>query len=174
MQQTTLNQFIESLNLNYSAVFVPFSASRNYKEKPRISELSVNWKIEIKTANGREILKTDYQEGIGLHFKTAISWNGGVTVDEYNRIKSAVETGNKTGFKRLKEPALIDVFYCLVSDSDVLECSGFEDWAESLGYDTDSRKAESIYRQCLENALKLKAVIGSDNLEQLRELYQDY
>lgn len=172
MKQTSLNQFIDSLNLQYSVEFVPFSASRNYKEKPRLSDLSVNWRITI--GNGRQSLTTDYSEGIGLHFKTAISWNNRATVDEFNRVKSAVETGNKTGFKRLREPALIDVLYCLVTDSDVLESSGFEDWADSLGYDTDSRKAEKIYRDCLEIGLKLKAIIGGDNLEKLRELYQDF
>jgi hypothetical protein len=172
MNQTPLNQFIESLAVKYTTDFVPFSASRNFKEKPRISELSINWKITI--SKGRESLITDYQEGIGIHFKTAISWNGGVTVSEYDRVKSFAETGNKDRFKQLKKPALSDVLYSLVIDTDVLESSGFEDWAETFGFDTDSRKAESMYRQCLENALKLKAVIGSDNLEHLRELYQDY
>lgn len=59
-------------------------------------------------------------------------------------------------------------------DSDVLESSGFEEWASNFGYETDSRKADSIYRACLEIALKLKAVIGNDGLEQLRLAFQDY
>jgi len=172
MHHTSLNQFIETLGIQYTADFVPFSASRNFKETPRVSELSVNWKITI--TNGWQSLKTDYSEGIGLHFKPAISWGHRTTVDEYNRIKKAVETGNKTGFKQLRKPALVDVLYSLVMDSDVLESSGFEDWAENFGFDTDSRKAEKIYSDCMENALKLKAIIGADNLKQLRELYTDY
>lgn len=174
MNQTTLNQFIESLKINYTAVFVPFSASRNFKESPRVSDLSVNWKIEIKSENNRVILKTDYQEGIGLHFKTAVSFGNRTTVDEYNRIKLAVESGNKTGFKRLKQPELVDVLYCLVSDSSVLECSGFEEWSDDLGFDTDSRKAEKIYKECIKIGLKLNSIIGACKLEQLRELYQDF
>lgn len=45
--------------------------------------------------------------------------------------------------------------------SDVMDSdSPFEDWAESLGYDTDSRKAESIWRACQDTARALRAGLG--------------
>ena len=50
----------------------------------------------------------------------------------------------------------------------------YEDWSGELGYDVDSRKGEATYRQCLEIALKLRAMIGNDSLDTLRELFQDY
>lgn len=53
-----------------------------------------------------------------------------------------------------------------VVDSLLLDVSGldepFEGWAASLGYDTDSRKAEAIYRACLETLPKLRAFFGAD------------
>ena len=87
--------------------------------------------------------------------------------------------GTKNTFKRKpKVPAIMpdpdDVLYSLVMDSDVLYYGTFEDWASDFGYDTDSRKAESTYRACLEIALKLRVAIGEDELERLREALQDY
>lgn len=64
-----------------------------------------------------------------------------------------------------------DVLYSLLIDSDANEYT-FEDWADNFGYDTDSRKAEQIYHACKENARKVKTFI--DNIEEARELFQDY
>lgn len=93
-------------------------------------------------------------------------------IDQFGR-------GSENTFKRKAKAAAIlpdpvDVVWSLVMDSSVLDESSFEDWANSLGYDTDSRKAESIYRACLEIALKLRNGIGESGLETLRAAFQDY
>ncbi len=53
-----------------------------------------------------------------------------------------------------------------VVDSLLLDVSGldqpFESWAADLGYDTDSRKAERIYHECLKVLPMLRALLGSD------------
>lgn len=71
-------------------------------------------------------------------------------------------------------PDPVDVFYSLTMDSSVLDSAGFESWAEDCGYDTDSRKAESIYRACLDIALKLRGAIGESGFAALQETFQDY
>jgi hypothetical protein len=71
-------------------------------------------------------------------------------------------------------PDTLDVIYSLVTDADVLNHSSFEDWASEFGYDTDSRKAETIYRECLSTALALRNGIGEDGLRKLQEAAQDY
>lgn len=76
--------------------------------------------------------------------------------------------------RRAIEPCSRDVIHGLIMDSSVLECSSFEDWAMDYGYETDSRKAESVYKQCLAIALKILAALGHENLAKLRELFQDY
>jgi len=65
------------------------------------------------------------------------------------------------------EPEVQDVLDCLLSDSDVLDRE-FEDWASDLGYDSDSRKAERIYKACLKSSGKLKAFLGEELFEQMR------
>ena len=85
----------------------------------------------------------------------------------------------KNTFKRKYKGAAIlpeprDVIYSLVMDSDVLDAGGFESWAGDLGFDPDSRKAESIYRLCLEHALAMRAALGESGLAELRNAFQDY
>lgn len=72
------------------------------------------------------------------------------------------------------EPELEEVLNCLFSDAySVLNASDFEDWANELGYDTDSRQAEKIYKECLKIAEQLENVFGED-FETINELVQDY
>jgi hypothetical protein len=60
-----------------------------------------------------------------------------------------------------KEPKLADVLDCLSSDASGLESSrGFEDWCSDYGYDTDSRKAEKIYKSVEHQAKRLKNFLG--------------
>ena len=171
---------IQALGLEYKAVFVPFSQSRNKAEK----HTSLNWVITL--AKGRQTLQTDYMQGCAH-------------VPEYNQrertadtrwysdyIVHVCETGRyvpRATYEHVRgiwkgqpvpAPLLTEVLYSLVMDSDVLDAGTFEQWAGDLGYDTDSRKAENIYRACLENALRLRVMIGDANLVKLRELFQDY
>lgn len=61
-----------------------------------------------------------------------------------------------------------------ISDCDAFYYGDFEQWAADFGYDTDSRKAEKIYQECLRGALKLRAAIGQEGMDALREACQDY
>jgi hypothetical protein len=170
---TKLDEAIANLNVVYEAKFVPKSQSRNSdKEEP-----SLNWQLTLR--NVRATLMTDYMQGIA-HVP---GYNGAEHSKHFvDRILQATVTGkyylkpaeHSSWMKPLPKPELRDVLHSLVLDAYVLESSGFEDWARNLGYDTDSRKAEAIYKECIEQSLKLKALIGQENLDKLRELYQDY
>jgi|SRR5215472_2608761 len=62
-----------------------------------------------------------------------------------------------------REPTAADVLYCLVSDASSYEnATGFEDFCRDFGYDTDSRKAERIYRQLERQAPKVRRLLGED------------
>ncbi len=167
-------------DLEFSAEFVPWSKSRNAKEK----DPCLNWKVTFKTPRGS--LTTDYTagcahcpsyKGFDIRQCDVVSEN---VYDECEkgfpmwRGRSESSMG-VTQFK--KKPILpneADVMYSLLLDSDVLDCPSFEDWAESIGYDTDSRKAEKIYNDCLKIALKLRIMLGDEKLAALREAFQDY
>jgi hypothetical protein len=69
------------------------------------------------------------------------------------------------------EPTDEDVIPCLMSDYKATD-ETFEEFCAEFGYDTDSRKAEQIYNQCVRNGKKLEKLFGSD-LESVFEKYQD-
>ena len=70
-------------------------------------------------------------------------------------------------------PPAAGVLYSLILDSSAVGQS-FESWAPEYGYDTDSRKAEQIYRDCQRNTDKLRRILTRADLEALRMLLQDY
>jgi len=158
MTNESIQTLIDSNNLTLSCVFVPFSQSRNKDEK----HLSLNWKVTL-LRNGKEVLTTDYMQGIGHAPSYKIA-------DKYMAMKAQAfeaETG-------IIDPDIKDVLYSLILDSNVLNYPEFEEWASDCGYETDSRKAESIYRDCLKNALRLRGSLGESILAQLSEAFQDY
>lgn len=183
MEKQEILDVIAKMGLTVTAKFVPFSHSRNKAEKTP----SLNWIVTV-LRNGREVLATEYSAGMGHSYNKATpkTWNR--SVKEYRAAVCAVEC--ETGFSAMqfyswasditpnkKAPILpdtADVFYSLIMDSSVLDSGTFEDWAADFGYDSDSRKGESIYRTCLEIALKLRNGIGESGLSLLRETFQDY
>lgn len=57
------------------------------------------------------------------------------------------------------EPEAVDVLDCLISDSDCIE-GGFDEFCGNCGYNSDSRKAEKIYRACVATSKKLHRFLG--------------
>lgn len=137
----------------------------------------------IVSKNGRKVLDTFYSMGTGYaidsrtgkHFPQR-DWR---LSDFDDAVRGALATGRPVPyadsiFRKLQwpTPSVTDVLSSLLNDADVLNHSSFEEWASSFGYDTDSRKAESIYRRCLEIALTLRAALGDAVVTELQELAQ--
>lgn len=70
-------------------------------------------------------------------------------------------------------PDAADVLHSLLLDGSAIDAGGFEDWASDYGYDTDSRKAETMYRTCVDTGLALRAAFGESLLQELHESAQD-
>jgi len=189
-EQTTgqkIEAFAAQHKLTLHSEFVPFSRSRNKHEKSP----SLNWRITLRR-DGRDVLSTDYGAGCGhcpgYNKKPPTIWDRPAKYWKDSVARWECENGFEAtfttygGFSRSNipakrnhlQPALPDVLHSLCLDSDVLDAGTFEEWASNFGYDTDSRKAEAIYRACLEIALKLRNGLGEDVLRQLCEVCQDY
>lgn len=68
------------------------------------------------------------------------------------------------------QPSLEDVCCSLMLDGQpYFDGETFEEWAEGLGYDTDSRRAEKIYNACMETGRALQANLDHETLNGLRE-----
>jgi len=73
------------------------------------------------------------------------------------------------------KPQIADVTHSLLMDgSPYFDSESFEEWASNFGYDTDSRKAEKMYQECMETGRKLNRAFTAKELETLREAAQDY
>lgn len=60
-------------------------------------------------------------------------------------------------------PQLDDILQCLHTDASCAsDCGSFESWADDFGYDSDSRKAESIYKACLKTDSDLSELFGAE------------
>lgn len=67
------------------------------------------------------------------------------------------------GYAHSDEPTAVDVLDCLASDAASIEnARSFEDWADELGYDPDSRKAYSTYTTVQKQADQLKRLLGDE------------
>jgi hypothetical protein len=60
------------------------------------------------------------------------------------------------------EPDAVTVLSSLLMDASSVENAGasFEDWANEYGYDPDSRKAEKIFRACIDQTVRLREFLG--------------
>jgi hypothetical protein len=165
----TLQEFADQIGLKVTYTFVPFSKSRNSKDKVP----SLNWKVSLFLKD-KCVLTADYSAGQG--HCPSYSQNRTIYVDEAVRFEC--EKGHQHLGSNLKGkpilPKMEDVLSSLILDAEVLNYSTFEEWADNMGYNPDSRKHETIYIACLKMGLKLRNGLGDEIIKQLQELLQDY
>ncbi len=171
---------VQRLGLSIKSEFVPFSQSRNAKEKHK----TLNWRVTLQK-DGRGIITFDYSAGVAHcpAYKISIRQAGGRdSIMRHEMLTAECETGfavrigEGTGmqFKGARiEPDSVGVIYSLIMDADAIDYQ-FTDWCDNYGYDSDSRKAEAIYKTCLEHAIAIRSALGEAGLSELREAFQDY
>lgn len=173
--RAALAALMESAGLTIAAEFVPLSKSRNASEKSP----TLNWRVTL-SKGGRPVYTGDYSAGCAHcpGYKTATY----AKREGREVVARECETGRphiwRDEFRAAVRisgglpimPDSVDVFSSLVMDSDAIDYATYEDFAGDFGYDPDSRKGESVYRACLEIALKLRAAMGDSLLAKARDL----
>lgn len=177
-------QLIDDLGLKVDAVFIPWSKSRHAKEKYP----SLNWTVTL-LKNDKVVLTTTYSAGYGhcpyakknpsAMYKWTISDKECIEYECERGVacRESIATGRPitAGLSpKIILPDTLDVVCSLVGDADVISYGTFEEWANSIGYDSDSRKAEATYKQCLELGLKLLNGVGAEGLKALQLAFQNY
>ena len=177
---------LDKYNLKFDYEFVPFSRSRNKDSKDK----SLNYRVTI--TRNRSNFTFDYMMGYGhVPHKgiPAFPTTNYLKQMKQTIINKSCETGYQSkwcsGLERIISvtkkmnqqritPENTDVLHCCLLDAEVLDHPDFESWASDYGYDIDSRSGEKTYRDCLANALRFRQLFKSEELEELRELFQDY
>lgn len=147
--QEELDKYIDILGLTIDCKFKPWDG----KGEPRLK-----WDVTLRH-RGDRVLACEYTAGVGH----CPSYPAEVSLDE-------CRTGYAYGSKR---PILVDTadfVQSLCLEASALDHGSFEDWAREFGYDEDSRKAEKIYRECLQHAIMLRAMLGSEKFDHLCHL----
>lgn len=138
---------------------------------------------------GKTVLQTEYSLGIG-HVKLQKhvlwwslteeergfleAWQGKPNANFQNKELQARIAGKLAKAQKVT-PSLESVVHSLLLDGQpYFNNESFEEWAANFGYDTDSRKAESTYRTCMEIGRKIKAAVPNDVIEKAQEILQDY
>jgi len=175
-----------AIGLAMEATFVPFSKSRHAKpakgEKPW---LSLNWSVTLQR-DGQTILITDYAQGVGHApaYKASVKTHGGansilreraytIEIEQGRRAVSSFGDSFRPG-ELLPAPSLVDVLASLAMDASAIDYASFEQWAEEMGMNPDSRSGETTYRQCLSHALALRSALGEGHFSALRDAAADY
>lgn len=70
-------------------------------------------------------------------------------------------------------PTLQDVLHSLLMDSSAMD-ETFSDWCANFGYDDDSIKALETYQACAKIGQALSKSFTPSELQELREIFQDY
>lgn len=169
-------------NLTVTWEFIPFARSRNKSEEMK----SLNWTFRA-ARNGRKILEGYYSAGQAHCPAYAKRPGRGAHINHWKKaVSDECESGLihrppshpegawiKTA-EPVPSPRLAELLFSLALDSDVLHYTSFEDWATDMGIDTDSRRGEKAYRECLATALALRNSMGDGDFSELRELAAQY
>lgn len=84
----------------------------------------------------------------------------------FAKVRQMKKEDKETYIKNSLTPTAYDILACL---SPMYE-STFDDWCSSYGYDVDSRKAYTIYMQCVEQDLNLRKLFDREELEKLLDI----
>lgn len=202
MAQKEMETAMAKHDVTVKATFVPLSRSRNADtvDERKRKVYSLNWIVEVMRG-AHVVLRTDYMAGMGhcpSYDKPAPEdylkryGKSGKTTFQQEMCSYECENGVEARFTGIAAgsgvvpkrdadgnrialtPKAGDVLYSLMLDASVIDYGGFENWAAEYGYDTDSRKAEKIYRECLESALALRAGLSREAFDDLQNACQDY
>lgn len=187
MHTTNYEAALTKLGISVESQFVPWSKSRSFDPETGrdASRKSLNWRVTLKK-DGREVITTDYTAGIAH----APSYAGHdvkrhgckFSIDHCKSLEHEIEKG--TAAKLMSYggimpgapilPNVADVVWSLVLDARTLDYPTYEDFADTYGYDRDSRKGEAVYRAGLEIGLKMRAGLGEKMIAKLERLFENY
>lgn len=141
-----------------------------------------DYRLTLTNKTSGKSFSFDYTMGKGLLERKKYRGNLKNTVHEhwsmpyFNKPRNIYQLGDMLKKKtslfgktwiRPTAPQLPEVLPCLQLDSNVLQYGNFEQWADDLGYDQNSRSAEKIYNQCLKNTLQFRAFLGETVFNEL-------
>lgn len=152
---TTLNEYNQAANYLRSMGVEVFFREAPVNPHMEGSEEKFNFYLTF----------TKKKESFSLHFSQSCRKPfimGKMSVSDYVKQERQLQIQNQ-------RPNLWGVLNCICMDADCLDYD-FEEWAENLGYNPDSKKAEKGYNLCVEQTKNAQKILDLDEIrEYLRE-----
>lgn len=168
MKTTTQKPTLESLGISCAIESRGISAM-NEGERPMLKWEASFWRTNKTQASA---ISFDYFTGSGCgpkptqkQFYDAVASFPGFPKSSDVECRAALVAATKANWK----PDAIEILWAIARDGDTMEMT-FEDWANELGYDVDSRKAEKVYRACQDNALRLRKILSAEQVKEVASL----
>jgi hypothetical protein len=161
MAYDELTELAGEYGLTLTFEFMP----QTYPDRTKLSDMGLKWLVTV-LHRGNPVLATTYTQGVAhcRSYRKSMSVGHTISEHDYAVIRNECRTQPKSG--QPDEP--LTALWCIASDClTVMNCGSFEEWARELGYDTDSRKAEGIYKEIVTQYLSLKRAIGDEEIETL-------
>ena len=192
--QKTLPQLIESLGVTVESRYLGVQREPGDKKTGEPGWLHFAFAVTVKRAGRPAAIETPYRLGVGhVKLPAAPTFETLYAVGDRSKtenILDALRRGKRIRPEYEREeraiygaaarkqglaPKPADVLHSLISDGDAyFDSLTFEEWAGNLGFDTDSRNAEAMYRACDETGRHLARMFSDDELAQLREAASEY
>ena len=119
-------------------------------ERTTLAKLAERVQIEVGT---------DVRKAWGQQDEWQQTANGYRITLRYQGRRMSLDFWQGTGIK--DEPTAAGVLECLLLDV-VEEGTGFNNWCDEYGLDSDSRKALRTYKTCVRQTAKLRKLLGDD------------
>ena len=162
-------------NITFDCVFLPYSQAKAKRGKDHYK--SLNWLCTLKK-NDKPIYEVDYSQGIAncpayekpFKFKSGKidHWKTDTAIDSEIENGRTFETFGKQ--HRINPPSSGELLRCLLVDVSCVLYSDFESFCAEFGYDSDSRKAKNIFKECKKTMKNLVKVFTYSELEDLISL----
>lgn len=170
-EQETIQEFIDRNNVK--ATFLEMKSNPNMLEDPK----NKMYHFEVIIKQDCDTMTTYYSMGCAHNKrKRRKGVNPESHSHEYYQLADYKDDKNLRLSSELvikyfvpTVPKCCDILNCLVMDADVLNYPTYEEWGLEFGYDEDSRKGEKIYRDCIQNALKLRNLFGTKLFNEIME-----
>jgi len=163
---------LEALGFAMTSTYVPVSKAD--LERGLLTS-RLKWNVVV-TYKGREVYTGKYEMGVA-YITPKVPMR--LSLEDAEHLTACL-LGQQTiprGWGRPKfsliPPELDYVMWSLIQDASVIDYPDFESWAPELGFDSDSRKAEKIYNECLAIALRMNSVIPRDIRDMVVDILAD-
>lgn len=170
-QDRQVSKFLNDNNIKVNHQFIGYDNNVNGQE----------WQADrflIKFNN----IEFRFNVGIGNRLESSTKYKAGlselkVMYSNCDKVLYSVDyvptKYNKTRKTLAVAPTPANVLYCILTDAEGTDCS-FDDWCDMFGYSDDSLSALNIYKECCKIGKNLLKVFTRSQIEQLREMLQDY